>query len=79
MEFGQRSDYVVARVTGPADSATIKLLVIEALEATLPLSEVHSAAAQVAKVVKGVIIAFIDEREEDYENNRLGEAIAAVP
>lgn len=94
LEFEQRSDYLVARVSGPTDSVTIKLryfaevaaetrrrglhklLVIEALEATLPMSEVHSASIQVAKVVKGVIIAFFDEREQDYDNNRLGEAIA---
>jgi hypothetical protein len=53
-----------------------RLLVTEHFETPPSLGEVFAVASQLPEIVRGLIVAFVDEVLADYANNQFGEDVA---
>lgn len=53
-----------------------RVLVVEAFVSPSPLMDVYQVAEQIPTLIRGLIVAFVDERFEQFEENKFGEDVA---
>lgn len=56
--------------------AVTRVLVVEAFKTPAPIMDVYQVAEQIPTLIRGLVVAFVDERFEQYEENKFGEDVA---
>ena len=58
------------------DRGARRVLVVENFETPVSLLEVYQVAEALPSLIRGLVVAFVDERFEEFEANRFGEDVA---